>query len=150
MDNNEFVAMIKDLRELREIRDAAKGLVRARKAELLSDDELVVNTGLLEKVSADIEKLEYSLKASLLKNPEFVPPFKAAWLINSTSVKIDKAKALEWARVNMPVAISEVLDIKMVEDWAKKNPEAADFAVITEGKKANIATDLSKFEVFGV
>ena len=98
-------------------------------------------------MSADIEKLEYSLKANLLKNPEFVPPFKAAWLINSTSVKIDEAKALEWARVNMPVAISEVLDLKMVEDWAKKNPEAADFAVITEGKKANIATDLSKFGV---
>ena len=147
MDNNEFVAMIKDLRELREIRDAAKDLVRTRMAELLSDDELVVNTGLLEKVSADIEKLEYSLKANLLKNPEFVPPFKAAWLINSTSVKIDEAKALEWARVNMPVAISEVLDLKMVEDWAKKNPEAADFAVITEGEKANIATDLSKFGV---
>ena len=72
MDNNEFVAMIKDLRELREIRDAAKDLVRARKAELLSDDELVVNTGLLEKVSADIEKLEYQLKFALVKNPEFV------------------------------------------------------------------------------
>ena len=129
MDNNEFVAMIKDLRELREIRDAAKDLVRARKAELLSDDELVVNTGLLEKVSADVKKLEYSLKASLLKNPEFVPPFKAVWLINSTSVKIDEAKALEWARVNMPVAISEVLDLKMVEDWAKKNPEAFRFGV---------------------
>ena len=57
-------------------------------------------------------------------------------MINSTSVKIDEAKALEWARVNMPVAISEVLDLKMVEDWAKKNPEAADFAVITEGKKS--------------
>ena len=56
MDNNEFVAMIKDLKELREIRDAAKDLVRARKAELLSDDELVVNTGLLEKVSADNER----------------------------------------------------------------------------------------------
>ena len=150
MDNNEFVAMIKDLRELREIRDAAKDLVRARKAELLSDDELVVNAGLLEKVSADIEKLEYQLKFALVKNPEFVPPFKAAWLINSTSVKIDEAKALEWARINMPIAISEVLDLKMVEDWAKKNPEAADFAVITEGKKANIAADLSKFEVFGV
>ena len=147
MDNNEFVAMVKDLKELREIRDAAKDLVRARKAELLSDDELVVNTGLLEKVSADIEKLEYQLKFALVKNPEFVPPFKAAWLINSTSVKIDEAKALEWARVNMPVAISEVLDLKMVADWAKKNPEAADFAVITEGKKANIATDLSKFGV---
>ena len=147
MDNNEFVAMIKDLKELREIRDAAGDLVRARKAELLSDDELVVNTGLLEKVTADIEKLEFSLKTSLLKNPEYIPPFKAAWLINSTSVKIDEAKALEWARVNMPVAISEVLDLKMVEDWEKKNPEAADFAVITEGKKANIATDLSKFGV---
>ena len=147
MDNNEFVAMVKDLKELREIRDAAKDLVRARRAELLSDDELVVNTGLLEKVSADVEKLEYSLKASLLKNPDFVPPFKAAWLINSTSVKIDEAKALEWWRANMPVAISEVLDLKMVEDWAKKNPKAADFAVITEGKKANIATDLSKFGV---
>lgn len=147
MNNNEFVAMIKDLRELREIRDAAKNLVKTRKAELLSDDELVVNTGLLEKVTADVEKLEFSLKASLVKNPEFVPPFKAAWLINSTSVKIDEAKALEWARVNMPVAIHEVLDIKMVEDWAKKNPEAADFAVITKGKKAEIATDLSKFGV---
>ena len=89
MDNNEFVAMIKDLKELREIRDAAKDLVRARKAELLSDDELVVNTGLLEKVSADVEKLEYQLKSALVKNPEYVPPFKAAWLINSTSVKCE-------------------------------------------------------------
>ena len=135
MDNNEFVAMIKDLRELREIRDAAKDLVRTRKAELLSDDELVVNTGLLEKVSADIKKLEYSLKASLLKNPEFVPPFKAAWLINSTSVKIDEAKALEWARVNMPVAISEVLDLKMVEDWAKKTPKRRILLSLLRGKK---------------
>lgn len=147
MDNAEFVKIVKDLKETREIRDAVKDWVKTRKSELLSDPELIEHSELLETVSTEVEKIEYQLKSALVKNPEFIPPFKAAWLINSTSVKIDEAKALEWARVNMPVAISEVLDLKMVEDWVKKNPKAADFAVITEGKKANIASDLSKFEI---
>lgn len=147
MDNAEFVKIVKDLKETREIRDAVKDWVKTRKSELLSDPELIEHSELLETVSTEVEKIEYQLKSALVKNPEFIPPFKAAWLINSTSVKIDEAKALEWARVNMPVAISEVLDLKMVEEWAKKNPKAADFAVITEGKKVNIATDLSKFDL---
>lgn len=147
MDNAEFVKIVKDLKETREIRDAVKDWVKTRKSELLSDPELIEHSELLETVSTEVEKIEYQLKSALVKNPEFIPPFKAAWLVNSTSVKIDEVKALEWARVNMPVAINEVLDLKMVEDWVKKNPKAADFAVITEGKKANIASDLSKFEI---
>ena len=147
MDNAEFVKIVKDLKETREIRDAVKDWVKTRKSELLSDPELIEHSELLETVSTEVEKIEYQLKSALVKNPEFIPPFKAAWLVNSTSVKIDEAKALEWARVNMPVAISEVLDLKMVEEWAKKNPKAAEFATITESKKANIASDLSKFEI---
>lgn len=61
---------------------------------------------------------------------------------NMTSIKIDQAKALAWAKVNMPVAIVESVDEKLLKSLADRNPE---WATVTVDPKPFVASDLSKF-----
>jgi hypothetical protein len=61
---------------------------------------------------------------------------------NSTEIVIDEVKAMAWARVKMPDAIIETLDMATLKLLAEKHPE---WATVTKGKKPIVATDLSKF-----
>lgn len=61
---------------------------------------------------------------------------------NMTEIKIDQAKALEWARANMKVAIVEMVDENLLKPLAEDHPE---WAIINKVRKPNVAADLSKF-----
>lgn len=62
---------------------------------------------------------------------------------NKVVVTIDEKLALEWCRKNMPVAIIESVNEKMVEEYAKKNP--TDWATVETVPQVTIATDLSEW-----
>ena len=61
---------------------------------------------------------------------------------NMTEIKIDQAKALAWARINMKVAIVEVVNEDLLKPLAEDNPE---WATINKVRKPNVASDLTKF-----
>lgn len=62
---------------------------------------------------------------------------------NKVVITIDEKLALEWCRKNMPVAIIESVNEKMVEEYAKKNP--TDWATVETVPQVTIATDLSEW-----
>lgn len=59
----------------------------------------------------------------------------------TTSVVIDEVQALAWAKINMPIAVIQTVDKKMLTDYAKKHePE---WAGIEKKQQILIARDLS-------
>lgn len=62
---------------------------------------------------------------------------------NKVVITIDEKLALEWCRKNMPVAIIENVNEKMVEEYAKKNPTY--WATVETVPQVTIATDLSEW-----
>ena len=63
-------------------------------------------------------------------------------LKNATDVVIDQAKALEWAKVNMPVAVITMVNETLLAPFVKDHPE---WATVTTYKKPNVAADLTKY-----
>ena len=146
MNNELFIGLVKQLNDAR--RDYETKLKAAKELErsLLDNEELRKRKDAATIRGERVSVLEKMLKKQMVDDSEYVPPFKAAWLINKTTVEIDKEQAFTWARKNMPVAISEVLNEKMLTDWAKTHQkDALPYAKIIEGKEARIAADLSQF-----
>lgn len=145
MNDKLFTDLVSELKTAREELEALTTLKKDMENALQSNPEYMrICEGLKESVNK-VSNTEKMLKTGLIEDTEYTPPFKAAWLINTTKVNIDDGKALIWAKENMKAAVSEVVDKKMLTDFAKSNPGAAPYAVITESKDARIASDLSKF-----
>lgn len=145
MNDELFIGLVKQLNEARKSQDKASQIVQEHEDWLYKDSGYIKKKKDLAECNEQVQNLEKILKTQLIEDPEYAPPFKAAWLINSTKVSLDEKAALEWAKANMPVAVSEVIDKKMLTDWAKGHREDAPFANVTECKEARIASDLDKF-----
>ena len=145
MNNELFIGLVSQLKEEREEQKALIAAKKEMENEFANNPEYARISNELKESINKVGNTEKMLKKGLMDDPEYIPPFKAAWLINSTEVTIDEEKALVWAKVNMAAAVSEVVDKKMLTDFAKSNPNAAPYAVITEGKDVRIASDLGKF-----
>ncbi|MCE5207870.1 MAG: hypothetical protein LLG42_06095 [Chloroflexi bacterium] len=145
MNNELFIGLVKQLNDARRDYETKLKAAKELKRSLLDNEELRKREDAATIRGIRLSVLEKMFKKQMIDDPEYVPPFKAAWLINKTTIEIDKEQAFTWARKNMPVAISEVLNEKMLTDWAKTHQEDAPFAKIIEGKDARIASDLSQF-----
>lgn len=136
-------------------KELTKSLYNAVNAQQTVDDEL---KALRESFEAEISpKKETAKKLSAIANDaktaltEYARLAHQAGLLdkdgpvtmkNMTSIKIDQVKALAWAKVNMPVAIIESVDEKLLKALADKNPE---WATVTVEPKPFVASDLGKF-----
>ena len=145
MNDELFVGLVKQLNTSRINQETLAARKKELETAFANNPEYVRVCGMLKTMSDQVNNIQKTLKSQLVDAPEYTPPFKAAWLVNSEKVSIDEEKALEWARVNMKAAVSEVVDKKMLTDFAKSNPTSAPYATITEYKDARIASDLSKF-----
>ena len=145
MNDELFIGLVKQLNDARKAQEFFTGAKKDWEQQWMRDPEYLALVENLKSATEQVSTTEKMLKSQLIDAPDYTPPFKAAWLVNSEKVSIDDEKALAWAKVYMAAAVSEVIDKKMLTDFAKKNPAAAPYAVITEGKEARIASDLSKF-----
>lgn len=62
---------------------------------------------------------------------------------NMPEIKIDKVKALAWAKVNMPIAIIESVDEKLLKPIAEKGGQ--EWATVKKIPTPYVASDLTKF-----
>ena len=62
---------------------------------------------------------------------------------NMPEIKIDQVKALAWAKVNMPFAIIETVDEKLLKPIAEKGDQ--DWATVKKIPTPYVAADLSKY-----
>jgi len=141
MNDELFIELVRQLRQARE----KQAEFAASKKAFEENPVYIAICEQLKAASEWVGNAEMALKTQLVADEGYIPPFKAAWLVNATTVSIDEEKALAWAKVNMAAAVSEVVDKKMLTDFAKNNPKSAPYATITEGKDARIASDLGKF-----
>jgi len=145
MNNDMYNGLVKELYNARLESEKYNTEFRDYKRQFEESPEYVALKDKANTCAKRVDELEKQLKSGLIADQEYTPPNKAAWLINVTKVDIDQTAAMTWARTNMPVAITEVLDVKLVTKFAKENPGTASYATVTESKDARIATDLSKF-----
>ena len=145
MNDNIFKDLVAELKTNRGALEVLTTAKKAMEEALQNNPEYIRICEELKEITAKTTNTEKSLKLGLTDDPSYTPPFKAAWLINTVKVNIDESLALVWAKENMRAAVSEVVDKKMLTDFAKNNPAAATYATIIEGKGVRIATDLSKF-----
>lgn len=148
MNKELFVSLTKDLLAEREALKQAKALTADLQLAMEATDQYVEYSK-QKTITSDIGKSvsakEINFKKLMLEDTAFEVPFKSAYFQKETTCEIDENAALKWARVNMPAAITEVVDLKMLSDFALKNKEKATYAKITEGKKVLLASDLSQF-----
>ena len=145
MNDNIFTGLITELKQAREEQEALALQKKELETALQNNPEYIRICETLKEITSKVNDTEKTLKSGLTDDLSYTPPFKAAWLINTTKVNIDEKLALVWAKVNMAAAVSETVDKKMLTDFAKNNPDAATYATVVEGKDVRIATDLSKF-----
>ncbi len=148
MNNEMFFGLVKELHEARVANESATSLFSQLKKDFETSEPFLSAKENATETGKRVTALQNQLKQGLLEDKKFMPPFKAAWLIETTNIEIDDDKALTWARENMPVAISEVVDMKLLSKFAKDNekkPELVPFATIIKGNDVRIASDLSKF-----
>lgn len=145
MNDNIFTGLITELKQAREEQETLALQKKELETALQNNPEYIRICETLKEITSKVSNTEITLKSGLISDPEYMPPYKAAWLINSTKVAIDEKQALVWAKENMKVAVIETIDKKLLTDYAKTNPSDAPYATVTESKDARIATDLSKF-----
>lgn len=144
MNDELFIGLVKQLKNARDEQERLAAEKKEWEMTLAREPIYVATCEKLKEANEQVNSTTKMLKTQLINEPTYVPPFKAAWLIDSTEIVIDDEKALAWAKENMRAAVSEIVDKKMLTDFAKKNPGAAPYAVITDGKDARIASDLGK------
>lgn len=118
--------------------DELKALREAFELEIAPKKELAKQSAKAE-TDAKNALTEYAKLAYQTGTLEADGPVK---MNNSTIITIDQAKALAWAKVNMPVAVIETVEVELLKPLAEMHPE---WAVVTKTKKPMVATDLSKF-----
>ena len=134
-----------------DINNLVKSLARIRVVVQVHKDRLAAEVAAFE-ARRDIEQMRESVKfataleadlTARIREAGIDQPHPALKVKNMTVVTIDQDKAKTWARENMKVAIREELDLKLVEDYAKKN--TVEWATVEEKKQVTIARDLSEY-----
>lgn len=137
--NLQALAVIR--RDLEDCRQAYKASLlefesRPEIAELSAKIEGLANT--LEILDASIRR---DAETSLMQTGETGHPALKTRIV--TNVQLDEVNALAWAKINMPIAVIQTVDKKMLTDYAKKHePE---WACVTKKQQILIASDLAPY-----
>lgn len=141
---------LKQLQEAREKADYNRSRLNAMIDHVKADSMYTLHMVGLTQATEEITRLENEIKEDALKeyqkNKEKHLVNGAVNIIDRISMAYPVETALEWCKKNLtPAVIPETLDTKVFEKLAKDvKPE---FVTITKIPQAQIAQDLSKFDL---
>lgn len=119
--------------------DELKALRESFEAEISPKKEIAKA---LAKVATDA-KTALTEYAKLASSTGTLDPDGPVQMKNMPEIKIDQVKALAWAKVNMPFAIVESIDEKLLKPIAKNGGQ--EWATVKEIPTPYVATDLTPF-----
>ena len=137
-------------------KELTKALHNARIEQQIADDELKYLRESFEaeispkkEIAKQLSKTASDAKTALTEYARLasstgtLEPDGPVTMKNMPEIKIDQAKALEWAKVNMPYAILESVDEKLLKPIAEKGDQ--EWATVKKIPTPYVASDLTKY-----
>ncbi len=133
-----IVSLVEDLARVRFRKADAQDELNKLTAEFNARPDVVHLKALIKDMTDGANTL-----TDVIREDGLTQSHPALKIRNKVVVTINETLALEWCRKNMPVAIIESVNEKMVEEYAKKNPTY--WATVETVPQVTIATDLSEW-----